>query len=613
MSDGAADQPPAGIEGNGGRRLAEAFALAWAAAPWSVLVVGSTALAQGVVPVAIAWFTKLLLDDVAAPGAGAPWWVVAGLVASVALLTVLPHTAGYFQAELRRGVELTVQTRLFAAVNRVPGLGPFEQPAFHDRLQLAEQAGQSVPGQIVQSATALVQALVTQLGLISALVVVDWRIAAVALAVGVPALLAELHVSRARNALVWSLSPVRRQAMHYVMLQGDVQAAKEIRIFGLAGFLADRMAALIRRAHRDEHRLDGRELRVQTGLGAIAAATLAVGLIVAIGAAAGGRIGVGDLALALVALPAIQAGVGGIVRNVGLAHSALLLFDHYRAMVGEPVPRPGAAPPPLTAGIELRDVWFRYDDDQPWVLRGVDLTIPVGRTVALVGVNGAGKSTIVKLLSRLYDPTRGAVLWDGRDSRTFGHAELRRRISALFQDFMVYDLTAAENIGLGDLDRLGDPAAIRRAASHAGVHEAIEAMPQGYHTLLSRIFTGGLPTGEEQSGVLLSGGQWQRLATARALLREDCDLLILDEPSSGLDAEAAYQLQQQLHSMRAGRTTLLISHRLSTVREADLIVVLDHGRVTDSGTHDELMARPGRYAELFRRQAAGYQPELDTV
>ena len=376
VNDDAEDQPPAGSRGNGGRRLVEAFSLAWAAAPWSVLVVGVTALAQGIVPVAIAWFTKLLLDDVAAPGAGTPWGVVTGLVASVALLTVLPHTAEYFQAELRRGVELTVQTRLFAAVNRVPGLGPFERQAFHDRLQFAEQAGQTVPGQIVQSATALAQAVVTQLGLISALAVVDWRIAAVALAVGLPALPAELHVSRARNALVWSLSPVRRQAMHYVMLQGDVQAAKEIRIFGLAGFLADRMAALIRRAHRDEHRLDGRELRVQTGLGAIAAATLAVGLIVAVGAAAGGRIGVGDLALTLVALPAIQAGVGGIVRNVGLAHSALLLFDHYRAMVGEPVPPPGAAPPPLTAGIELRDVWFRYDADQPWVLRGVDLDHP---------------------------------------------------------------------------------------------------------------------------------------------------------------------------------------------------------------------------------------------
>ncbi|HSK91254.1 MAG TPA: ATP-binding cassette domain-containing protein, partial [Euzebyales bacterium] len=246
-----------------------------------------------------------------------------------------------------------------------------------------------------------------------------------------------------------------------------------------------------------------------------------------------------------------------------------------------------------------------YDDAQPWVLRGVDLFLPHGRATALVGLNGSGKSTVVKLLCRFYDPQRGAVLWDGVDLRRLDPASLRTRMAAVFQDGVAYDLTAAENVGVGDLDALGDRPRIHAAAALARVDDVLAALPQGYDTLLSRSFVDG----DGSAGVLLSGGQWQRVALARAYLRQDRDLVVLDEPSAGLDAEAEHELHRDLRRHRAGRTSLLISHRLSAVRDADLVVVLSGGRIAERGTHAQLLAAGGEYARLFALQADGYRPE----
>jgi ATP-binding cassette subfamily B protein len=257
--------------------------------------------------------------------------------------------------------------------------------------------------------------------------------------------------------------------------------------------------------------------------------------------------------------------------------------------------------PPLGTGIRFEGVWFRYHDDQPWVLRDFDLHLPHGTAVALVGLNGAGKSTVVKLLCRLYEPTAGRITWDGVDVRTFDVAALRARIATVLQDCVRYELTARDSIGLGDL-RAGD-AEVRAAAARAGVGELIDGLPAGFDTMLSRTFAED-PTAPP--GVELSGGQWQRLAVARALLRERADLLILDEPVSGLDARAEHDLHRTLRGLRAARTTLLVSHRLGSARDADQIVVLADGRIVERGDHDALLRADGRYAELFRLQADGY-------
>jgi ATP-binding cassette, subfamily B, bacterial len=316
-------------------------------------------------------------------------------------------------------------------------------------------------------------------------------------------------------------------------------------------------------------------------------------------AAAEGRISVGDVSLFIAAVAGVQAAMAQLIRDITQSHHELLLFDHYLRVLGSGPDLESAARalpvPALRRGIEFRDVWFRYAPQHPWVLQGVDLSIPHGSAVGLVGRNGSGKSTLVKLLCRMYDPEHGAVLWDGVDLRDMEPAELRRKIGAVFQDYMEYDLTAAENIGLGDLPAMDDHGRIAAAARQAGVHDAVEALPRGYDTLLTRIFFVGEGESEEL-GVPLSGGQWQRIALARAYLRGERELLILDEPSSGLDAEAEHEIHTGLREHRQGRTSLLISHRLGTVRDADQLVVLEGGRVVETGRHEELVEAEGVYA-----------------
>jgi ATP-binding cassette, subfamily B, bacterial len=322
---------------------------------------------------------------------------------------------------------------------------------------------------------------------------------------------------------------------------------------------------------------------------------------------------VGDVSLFAMAAVGVQSAISGMVSRLSDVYQTLLLFAHYVDIVtmGPDLPLVASPKclPALRRGIEVRNVWFRYDDRHPWVLRGVSLFIPFGHSVALIGLNGAGKSTLVKLICRLYDPVRGSILWDGADIREVAPEDLRARIGTIFQDYMTYDLTAAENVGLGDLDRLNDMDRIREAATQAGVHDKIASLPRGYQTLLSRIFFDSKDKENLETGVVLSGGQWQRLAVARGLMRADRDLLILDEPSSGMDAEAEHALHRRLCAIREGKTSLLISHRLGSVRDADEIYVLSAGQIAESGTHATLIAARGEYHRLFTLQASGYQTD----
>jgi ATP-binding cassette subfamily B protein len=333
-------------------------------------------------------------------------------------------------------------------------------------------------------------------------------------------------------------------------------------------------------------------------------------LVWAVRAAGAGQLTIGDVSVFVAAVAGTQSTLSSIVRGTAGAHEALLTFDHYQAVVTGPPDLPRHSQPitpgPLRRGIELRDVWFRYSEEHPWVLRGVNLTISQGTAVALVGLNGAGKSTLVKLLCRFYDPTRGSVSWDGVDLRDLDVERLRARIGAVFQDFMNYDLSARENIGVGSVAAINDLDQVRTAAKAARVDDVITGLPRGYETLLTRIFFQQADLDDPDNGVLLSGGQWQRVGIARGFMRNSPDLLILDEPSSGLDAEAEHDIHAQLRGHRTGQTSILISHRLNAVRDADAIVVLANGVIVEQGSHDSLIAADGRYAYLFALQAQGY-------
>ncbi|MGW0218121.1 ABC transporter ATP-binding protein [Micromonospora chokoriensis] len=597
------------------RHARAALGLTWRAAPGGTAADLLFAVLAGLIPVLVAALTKLVLDRLTGGGSvGVPLTVLAaGLAVAAALGTVLPHLRTYVAAERSRAVSRLVRRRLYDAVQRLVGLVRLEDPEFQDRLQAAQQTGHLGPTQLTGNTFGAVQSGLAMTGFLGVLVVLNPLIAALVLLAALPTLWMQLRLNRARAAMVLRMEHFQRRDLFFAQLLVGVQAAKEVRLFGLGRFFGDRMLDELRALHRVEQRLDRREVRAQAVLGLLGAAVAGVGVVYTVSVARAGGLTPGDVVIFLAAVPGVQGALGSLVVQLGAIHQALLLFDHYDQVAHVesdlPVPVTPRPVPPLTEGIELRDVWFRYSPEHQWVLRGVDLHLRAGATTALVGLNGAGKSTLVKLLCRFYDPERGSIRWDGVDVREFDPAQLRERLGAVFQDFMPYDLSAAENIALGDLSARDDPERLRVAARYAGIDDALTALPRGYDTLLTRIFFDGPDRDDPQAGVVLSGGQWQRVALARGFLRAERDLLILDEPSSGLDAEAEHDLHRRLGELRRGRTSLLISHRLNAVRDADTIVVLDDGRVVERGEHAELLAAAGRYARLFNLQARGYRED----
>ncbi|WP_222853772.1 ABC transporter ATP-binding protein [Fodinicola acaciae] len=583
--------------------------LVWRSAPWHAVAYLLVTLLGGLTPVFVAWLTKLALDRLVRPG---PVGVLLALATGIAVWGLAgalnPQIADYLRAELDRRASLRAKDTLFAAVERLSGLSRLEDPEFLDRLRLAEQSVIN-PGQLIDSTLQLGRGGITLIGFVGSLAIVSPWFTAVVLAAAAPALLVELRLARQRTDMMLALTPIQRRELFYATLLGAAPAAKEIRLFGIGAFLRERMIAEVRRGNATRHQMDRRELVRHGALIALASTIAGGGLLWALLSAGRGELTVGDVSLFVAATAAVQGAVTAMVSAAARTRQQALLFQHFDAVVSAGPDLPVSSRPceisELRNGIELRDVWFRYSDSHPWVLRGVNLFLPHRSTVALVGLNGGGKSTIVKLLCRFYDPTRGQIRWDGVDVRDLPVTELRGRMGAVFQDFMAYDLSATDNIAVGDLSAIADPSRIELAARRAGVHDAIQALPRGYDTLLTRAFFSASGDGKE-TGVMLSGGQWQRVALARAFLREDRDLVILDEPSAGLDAEAEHEVHSRLREIRSGRTSLLISHRLGTIRDADLIAVLADGVIAEQGTHAELLAAGGAYARLFNLQAEGY-------
>lgn len=612
--------PAAGPDGEAGRGPTRAAArsarlaagLAWSASPRGCLTAAVLVAAGGVTPAVSAWLQRAILNGLVARSAVGTGHVVILAVAlgGTGLLTAtVPYARRYTESELRRRLALLVQDNLYQALTSFPGLSRFESPRFADQLQLVQQIASSTASSFVSAVLGAGQMVLTVAALGTALYVISPVMAGLVAVSVVPGVWAQLRNSRRQADLAWRASPAARRQMFYGRLLADQAAAKEVRLFGLGGFLRGRMLTELRSIQHGQRALDRQLLRAESSLALLSSLIAAGGLIWVVWQVAGGRLPIGDVTMFAIAIIGVQGAVSGLITSLAQLAQSVLLFGHYGDVVASGPDLPLATPPrPLPAlreGIEVRDVWFRYDEEHPWVLRGLSLFLPCGQAAALVGLNGAGKSTLVKLLCRFYDPDRGSILWDGTDIRDADPAELRRRIGTVFQDYMCYDLTAAENIGLGDLAQLGDRRRIHEAAALAGADAAVSRLPRGYDTMLSRMFSGA-DSEDPETGVILSGGQWQRLALARGLMRAGRDLLILDEPSAGLDAEAEHAIHQRLRRLRAGRTSLLISHRLSSVRDASVIYVLSGGRLTEQGTHGELMAAGGEYRRLFLLQASGY-------
>jgi ATP-binding cassette subfamily B protein len=417
----------------------------------------------------------------------------------------------------------------------------------------------------------------------------------------IPAFLAQTHFSRLHfRLLTWRAPESRRMSYLEHLLTVD-STVKEIKLFGLGEPLLQRYQELFWKFYKEDTALARRRSLISMLWGVVASISYYGAYAWIVLRTVAGTITIGDMTFYLTLFRQSQGTFQGLFYNLNQLFEAGLFMENLFGFLdltpqmdsgsGRKVPRP------IQQGIEFRNVSFRYPDRDDWALRELNLTIRSGEKIALVGANGAGKTTLIKLLTRLYDPTEGQILLDGVDLRDYDLEDLRLSIGVIFQDFVRYQVSARENIGFGQIKDLADEPRILAAAERGGADEVVERLPQGYDTLLGRWF---------EKGAELSGGQWQKIALGRAFMR-DSEVLVLDEPTAALDAEREYEIFQRFRDLTAGRIALLISHRFSTVRMADRIVVIEGGRLTELGTHAELLELGGTYARLFNLQAEGYR------
>lgn len=485
-------------------------------------------------------------------------------------------------------------------------LAQFEDSAQQDRLERARRqvtGRSSLLFQLFGQAQDVITLIAFALGLVA---FAPWLIVLLGVAL-VPAFLNETYFNREGYRLAWTRTPERRQIDYLRFLGASVESAKEVKLFGLNGDIAGRYQALAGRLLADNRDL---ALRRAGWGGAFAAlGTLAYYLAYAtiVWRTVAGQFSIGDLAFLAGSFQRLRSLIEGLLLGVSqIASQAQYLDDLFSFFAVTPAIRspdnPVPLPSPIRTGIVFEDVGFRYpgtdkSGSETWAVRHLSFHLAAGEVLALVGENGAGKTTIVKLLTRLYDPTEGRVLLDGVPLPAYDLDDLRARIGVIFQDFVRFSFTAGENVAVGRIAARDDADRIARAARRGLADAVIARLPLGYDQPLGKRFA---------EGVDLSGGEWQKIAIARAYMRE-AEILILDEPTAALDARAEFEVFQRFRDLSRGRSALLISHRFSTVRMADRILVLEGGRVLESGSHADLQARGGRYAELFELQAAGYR------
>lgn len=573
----------------------------WAAARRELLVAVAALVVQSAATVGLVLLGERLLAAIlGADRAGGGLGDLVGPAAALLVVSAASSAAGAVaEAQQQLMTELTgrhAQARVLDVACAVE-LEAFDDPAFHDRVARAQSATQRCD-QAVWGLAALLQAVTGAAGSVLALLALQPLLVPLALLAIVPIALSAAR----RGSLFWrfayGMTPRDRERGYLAGLLTARDAAKEVRAFNLAGFLRGRHDRLYAERIAELRRIVRRQLALSLGAGAVTGLITATVLVLLVALALDDR----------VSLAGAAAGAGAIVllgQRLGYAgfgaerllENALFVNDLLALLALEPRAEGGAGRARGELEIVAEDVSFTYPGANEPTLHDVSVRIAPGEVVALVGHNGSGKTTLAKLLAGLYVPTAGRVLWGGVDTRVADRATLRSHAAVIFQDFVRYGLPARDNVGLGRHERLADVAGIRAAAVRAGADEDLAALPQGYETILGPAFWGGTD---------LSLGQWQRVALARLFFR-DAPVVILDEPTASLDARAEHELFARIRSLLAGRSVLLISHRFSSVRAADRIYVLDGGRVVEAGTHEELVARGGTYAELFALQAEAYR------
>jgi ATP-binding cassette, subfamily B, bacterial len=608
--------------------LPRVMRLVWEASPRVTLGLFAVTVVAGVLPAASAYTSKLLVNAVVAgivvrktlaPDQAhfvlGPWhtpvFTTIGGIVFLAVLQLVLFAVSALLGTLRNITQQLLQNSVSVRIQlmvmeKAAGLDLafYEDPASYDLLRRAQTDSVNRPVLMISTAFGLVQTSLTFVTMIALLIGVSPLLALIALISPIPAFIADTRYGwRGYNIARWGSRLLRRMNYLVTLVTTD-SYAKEVKLFGLGQYFIRRYQLIADAFYGSQRRQVITRYLAGFGWGNLSTiATSLTYLYVALQAVAG-RLTLGDLTLYTTAAQSVQSSIQGILGGLtGMYEHNLYLNNLFELMGKTPAitvsPHPVPVPQRLRGEITFEGVTFAYPGAANPALTNLSFTVPAGETIAIVGRNGAGKTTLFKLICRLYDPVDGRILIDGVDLRDYDPVELRAQIGGMFQDYVTYQATAAENIGLGHLDAIADRDGIVRASRQAGSDDLIAALPSGYDTALGKWF---------DAGVNLSGGEWQKVALARAFMR-DARILLLDEPTSALDAQAEYDLFERLHSLTRGRTAVYISHRFSTVRRADRILFLEHGQLVEDGTHEQLMRLNGRYARLFRLQAAAYTGE----
>ena len=591
--------------------------LVWQTHPGYTLAMIILRFVRSVVPVATLWIAKLIIDEVVmlarTHGPTRELWVLVALeMAIVVGGELLARASNLVEGLLADLFTNRISIRIMEHAATLD-LHQFEDPQFYDHL---ERARQGTTGRVALLAQLLGigQSLLTLISLSVALAAqVPWLLALLALAV-FPSFLGETHFAALSYSLMFRRTPARRQLDYVRYVGASDETAKEVQLFGLAPWLIERYRTLADRFYDENKGLAVKRAFVSSGLSLLGTLGYYGAYLIVLARTVEGLITIGMLTF----LAASFRQSRDIIQQLLLSASsiyeqALYLKDLFDFFDMQPTiaNRPNAipVPRPIKQGFEFQDVGFRYPGSDRWAVRHLSFTLRPGERVALVGENGAGKTTLTKLLARLYDASEGRILLDGVDLRDYDLADVRRAIGVIFQDFVRYDMRFDENIGVGEVDAVRGyldveqpptdavPGSIAVAAEKSLAASLLPRLPGSYRQMLGRRFSGGVD---------LSGGEWQKVALARAYMR-DAQVLILDEPTAALDARAEYDVFVRFNELMAGRMAVVISHRFSTVRMADRIIVLERGEIVEQGTHDQLLLGGGAYADLFQMQAAGYR------
>ena len=593
------------------KAIPRVFVFLWEVAPFMFSVIFALMLVSSLFPAAILYTSKLVLDGVdQAVDNKLPWTVVLTPVVAIFVVwliqAIVSAISNIMQMIMQEKAQIVAQGQLMEKAGNLD-LAFFESPRFYDQLYHARRRMwglyQSCFGTI-----SFIQQLIT-LGTVLGLLALLHPLAILVLvATSLPHIWREARFTRRRYKLDADLVRADRLADYLARLVTLRDTAKEVRIFGLKDYFTQQYYY-----YRNLYLTAYRKLVIDESYISVALNLLGlVGVsgiyVYAVMETVAGRITIGDLPMVVGAAQQSRSHLTGLISSGGRFYeNSLFVTRFFQFLDLEPASIEGSLQPPtrqipltfpapINKGVEFRRVSFKYPQTDTLVLENVSFKLPARGKIAVVGVNGAGKTTMIKLLARLYDPTDGSVLLDGVDMREYDLPQLRTNISVVFQDFFKYDISASDNVGLGKIDDIEDRPLVEIAAKRGGVHETIEDLPSGYDTILGRTF---------EQGVDLSGGEWQNMAIARAFM-SDAQLLILDEPTAALDALKEHQLYERFSELTEEKTVVFISHRFSTVRMADLIMVINGGRVTEMGPHEELLANGDLYARMFTTQASRY-------